>query len=83
MVLMEHILLFLGDNDYQFEAAIAIINNGAIIPDGVYSTALGVFGQNEEDTYELYGYPIGNMKNAKIDSASNTLIVECWVWGRG
>ncbi len=50
--------------------------NNAQIPDGIYDTALGVYGKNQNATFELYSFVTGNLKNARIDSTSNTLIVE-------
>lgn len=70
--------IYCGEYDYRFSTAIekAEEMKNAPIPDGVYDTALGVYGKNQDATFELYGYVTGNLKNARIDSTSNTLIVE-------
>ncbi len=67
--------IYCGEHDYRFSTAIENVNN-ATIPDGVYSTALGVYGKNETDTFELYGHTTGNLKNARIDNTTGTLIIE-------
>jgi hypothetical protein len=72
--------IYFGDLNYRFSDAIItedefIPNDG---PNRWYSAWLGSFGSSKEDTFafDQYPYPSGNLVYAKIDTTTNTLIVE-------
>jgi hypothetical protein len=51
-------------------------NSNYGIPDGKFSAAMGCFGSNNSDSFMLWESPMGNLRNARIDVASNTMIIE-------